>query len=635
MRVVSKNSQQTVLDAVADLKGLKRNGRDLTGGDRTYAIQQLMAARQMESFEPMLPLTLSLNQQPYTLKEHKPFAHMFRANMPQNCTICAGRQIGKSQQLAALGVLRATAVTKPMKQLFITPLYEQIRRFSNNYVRPLINNSPIKSRWCNTATENSVLQRSFRNQSLMLFSFALLDADRIRGISADCLAIDEVQDFDPDMLGVVKETITASKDWGCAMYTGTSKTTDALLHRLWLQSSQAEWFIPCRNCRTWNIPSREYHIVDMIGPMRADISMENPATICHKCRKSIQPAAGHWVHKYPKKRWHSPGYHMPQIIFPLHYAYPRKWNELLLKQAGWGNTSQAKFWNEVLGEAYDEGQKIVSETEMRAAAVLPWRNNGDVPDPQIFRRLQHYKHRILAVDWGGGGKEGISFTAIAVLGFSDDGTIDCLWGKKLLLGCDHIKEAQECMKWYKKFQCDFVAHDYTGAGEVRETVMIQSGFDPDRIFAIRLVRAGFQNMIVYHAPTPINHHKYYSLDKARSLLYTCNTIRLGKLRFFEWDKESDDNAGLLSDFLALVEQSVETQLGGDVYTIRRNAMFPDDFAQAVNLGCAALWHVNGEWPDFAHLSKTVNMRQRTLRAAGHAGYGWDEDAGRRGFLDVP
>lgn len=635
MQVISRKVQQQVLDAFRDLNDIERNGRNLTHGDRTYAVQQLMATGHMPSYEALLPLTLSLNQKPYTLDEHKPFAPLFRAETPQNTTVTAGRQIGKSQQLAALGVLRANAGTKAVKQLFITPLYEQIRRFSNNYVRPLINNSPIKSRWCSTATENSVLQRSFRNQSLMLFSFALLDADRIRGISADCLAIDEVQDFDPEMLGVVKETITASKDWGSAMYTGTSKTTDSLLHRLWLQSSQAEWFIPCGSCRTWNIPSKEYHIVDMIGPMRPDISLHNPGTVCFNCRKPIQPAAGHWVHKYPTKRWHSPGYHMPQIIFPLHYGSARKWNELLLKQSGWGNTSQAKFWNEVLGEAHDEGQKIVSETELRAACVLPWKNNDKVPNEQIFKRLGEYKHRILAIDWGGGGKEGLSFTAIAVLGFQDDGSIDCLWGKKLMLGCDHIKEAQECMQWYKKFKCDFVAHDYTGAGEIRETVMLQAKFDPDRIFAIRLVRAGFQNMIVYHPPTPINHHKYYSLDKARSLLFTCNTIRMGKLRFFEWDKESDDNAGLLSDFLALVEQNTETQLGGDVYTIRRNAMFPDDFAQAVNLGCAALWHVNGEWPNFAALSKTATMRHTTLRAAGHGGYGWEQDSDQRGYLGLP
>jgi hypothetical protein len=130
--------------------------------------------------------------------------------------------------------------------------------------------------------------------------------------------------------------------------------------------------------------------------------------------------------------------------------------------------------------------------------VLPWENHKE-PDPKCFANLNDYRTRVLAIDWGGGGEEGISFTVVAVLGFRHDGTIDVLWAKRLLIGGDHLQEAVECMKWSDRFNCDFVAHDYTGAGTVRETVMVQAGFNLDRVMAMRLVRSASRDLMVVQA----------------------------------------------------------------------------------------------------------------------------------------
>jgi hypothetical protein len=58
---------------------------------------------------------------------------------------------------------------------------------------------------------------------------------------------------------------------------------------------------------------------------------------------------------------------------------------------------------------------------------------------------------------------------------------------------------------------------------------------------------------------------------------------------------------LMDDFLALVENKIPSAHGSDVYTIQRNPLLSDDFAQAVNIGCCALWHMNSAWPNFSHL----------------------------------
>src|SRR5690606_11353452 len=100
--------------------------------------------------------------------------------------------------------------------------------------------------------------------------------------------------------------------------------------------------------------------------------------------RPIFPRQGHWLHRYPQRRWTFAGYHVPQIIMPLHYARRDKWAELLAKREGWGNTSRNVFYNEVLGESVDTGQKLVSETELRAASVLPWRNTPNQPSHELI-----------------------------------------------------------------------------------------------------------------------------------------------------------------------------------------------------------------------------------------------------------
>ena len=423
---------------------------------------------------------------------------------------------------------------------------------------------------------------------------------KYRTFFAGGVAVHNCQDLDSDHFPIIRETMSHSK-WSLTKFTGTPKTLDNTIHGLWKRSSQAEWFIPCSYgpCGEWNIPSLESHLEAMLGPLRYDISEEFPGTVCHKCRRPIRPREGHWVHRFPDRRWDFAGYHVPQVIMPLHYSSYKKWDELLAKQRGWGNYTQARFYNEVLGESVDAGQQLVSETELRRAGSLPWKNNPNQPDPEVMRRLPHYTTRVLAVDWGGGGAAGVSFTTMALLGFAPDGKIHCLWGKRLVASQEHLREARELLHWTRVFSPDFIVHDYTGAGVVREGILVQAGFDLNRVMPIEYIRAGVGNMLRYIEPSVLHNRGRYRLDKTRSLLWTCQAIKLDMLRFFEYDYVNDDNAGLMHDFLALVEEKTETRMAGDIYTIVRNQMLSDDYAQAVNIGCCALWHINQSWPNFA------------------------------------
>ncbi len=592
---------------------------ELTGFEDEYTRRLILAKHflgqaQTVSMRPLLPLLLQLKGQPYDLEDYFPFEPLFRTHMPRQLLLKTGRQVAKSTSLAARGVVFSNA--RPYTStLYVTPLFEMIRRFSHNYVRQFIETSPARRLFSSAKTMNSVLQRTFKNGSAMYFSYAFLDAERTRGIPADENDIDEVQDMNYDFLQIIHETLSGSP-LGLRRYAGTPKSLDNSIEKLWQDSSQAEWMIHCQQpgCNYWNVPSLSHDLYDMIGPWHRGISNECPGVICAECGKPLNPRIGRWVHAHRERRDTFPGYHVPQIIMPLHYANHEKWDILVGKQGGRNNTTPTTFLNEVCGESCDSGAKLVTETDLKLAANLPWKRKA----PEVIPHLGRYTRRILAVDWGGGGgrltnsakKAGeqmrmrTSYTTLAVLGLLPNGNIDVIWGHRSLRTHDFEYEARLCVEALGLFRCSHIAHDYSGAGEGRLVLLYQSGIPPSNIINIRYHGTGHAAM-AFHEPGPDNPHAWYSLDKSFSLVTTCLCIKHGILHFFQYDYESADNAGLLHDFLALIEEKVDSRIGTAVYTIVRNPNMPDDFAQSVNIGCATFWWMQKRWPNIA---EAVKMR---------------------------
>jgi hypothetical protein len=472
------------------------------------------------------------------------------------------------------------------------------------FVSPFIAQSPIRHMWTDTSTVNSVLHRSFNNNSKMVFSFAYLDADRVRGISADWLQLDEVQDMRTDNLPIIRECLSASK-WDCRRFTGTPKTEENTIEGLWGESSMAEWFIPCFHCTTggnptWNIPARGYHIERMIGDYHPDISEAHPAVICHKCGKPINPRFGRWIHRHPGRVGTFNGYHVPQIIMPMHYADPSKWSELLAKMAGKGGTTANKFWNEVLGEAYDTAAKLVTLTELNAVSSL-----GPNTLDHAKTVAKHYPLKVLSIDWGGGGEKDVSFTAAALLGLNPDGSIDVIWGKRLMTPHDHLREAAEIKYYWDLFKPDILSHDFTGAGILRETFLVQAGVPQYHIFPMWYLGPSRGALCHHVGATERLPRDFYQVDKSRMLLYTCAMIKNQAIHFFDSDYESKEDPGLIRDFLALYEEKVKTSSAGELYKIDRIPGLTDDFAEAVSMGCVAIWYRTGNYPNIAAASNYV------------------------------
>ena len=617
-----KAERQTARDVVGaedhsiDLSGLL--SADITddlkfsGHEDDITKQLMLASHVMKktghlTLKPLLPLLLQIRGKPYHLHDHFAFSPFFRTRMPRKTLLKTGRQVSKSTSLASQGVLFSNCIPY-FSTLYGTPLFEMIRRFSSNYVRPFIETSPVMKLFSGTTTINSVLQRSFKNRSQMLFSFAFMDAERTRGISADKNVIDEVQDMDISFLPVIHETISASRDWGLIQYAGTPKTLDNTIETLWQDSSMAEWMVKCRHCEYWNIPSIDHDLVKMIGPYHDGISEQCPGVVCAKCRRPISPrppyqgGTGRWVHRYPEKRWSFAGYHVPQIIMPMHYAEPEKWEVLVGKQQGKGNTPLSVFMNEVCGESYDSGSKLVTVTDLKKAACLPWKRDLE----EAKRHADSYGYRVVSVDWGGGGvskgksdMQYQSYTSIAVMGMGPDGKMDVIYGYRSLHPHAHVREAKVILGIMNHFKCSHLIHDYTGAGTIRETVISQAGLPQSNIIPIAYTGTARGNVLNYKPATDLHPRAHFNMDKARSLNYTCQFIKSGVVRFFQYDYKGSEDQGLLHDFLNLIEDKSESAVGRDSYKILRDPAGPDDFAQAVNMGTMMLCHMTGRWPDLS------------------------------------
>lgn len=613
MENFSMNQGELLVDCIKE--DLPRKG--VNTDDTLNKINEIIKAvseKKLKTFAPVLPFLFSLKGKPYSIVDYFPFEPIFKTDIPRRLLLKTGRQVSKSMSMVARSVVMSAAIPF-FSTLFVTPLYEQVRRLSTKYVRQFIDLSPIKDMLISPATENSVLQRSFKNGSSMFFSFVSVDPGRTRGLPANQIYFDEVQDIDHNHIPIVLETLSGQKI-RLEAYAGTSKTLDNTIEGLWERSSQAEWCIPCLNCKHLNVPRAGYDLEKMIGDYRDDISEHAPGVICAKCRNCINPRLGRWVHKFPERCWSFAGYHVPQIILPLHYADPERWSELLAKKNGFSGYTQAKFFNEVLGEACDVSTKLVNKSDLEKAMTLPWSATKDNID-EIAQKADNYSFRVLGIDWGGGGEEETSFTTCAVIGYRPDGKIDVIYGEKLLTPHDHIAEAKRLMHIFSLFRCNIAAHDYNGAGTIRETLMVQSGLPEDLLVPIVYYRSAAANLMVCKPASPTHGRNYWQLDKARSLVTLCQAIKTNWVNFFKCSFESLDDHGLVYDFLALVEHKVQTSRGGEIYTVQRIPSMSDDFAHAVNYACSTAWHIHASWPEFSKVNWLILNREQLEAAQGN------------------
>ena len=353
---------------------------------------------------------LHLDGKPFSLRNYPMYEAVYDGRFRDTLLMCA-RQVAKSTSLANFIIAESIAIPF-FREYYVSPSREQTLLFSNTRVGKVLAFSPlVRKHFQSPETSDRILHRSYTNGSENAFTYALDDADRARGFSADRVLFDEVQDLLYDKVIPVVLECMANSEYRFAAYAGTPKTMEASIQYLWEQSSQSEWVMKCAGCGKYNYVASEKSI-GKTGP------------ICLHCGKNLNPRLGTWVDtKKPEPGIRQvKGFHISRPIMPtdVPIANPPdaesqeraldRWKDILHKLATY---PPAMFRNEVLGISDAQGRRLVSLEELQALCTGPT-TTRHAPRPGVTLTTA-------GIDWSGDGVSGVSRTVLWIWGWDPGG----------------------------------------------------------------------------------------------------------------------------------------------------------------------------------------------------------------------
>jgi hypothetical protein len=548
--------------------------QDLPGCAKQFV--QWVAQNHATKIESTVPLFWLLQHKgkPFNLKNHFMFESAFRTCRPKRSLWKTARQVGKSLNTCAAKLL-TTICLDYYNILFICPRFEQVKRLSNNNMRALIDESQYKETI--VGREQNVLQRDYLNGSKQFFSFAFMDADRVRGIAADEMCIDEVQDINWDFIPEIAECLSASPA-AIHNFMGTPNNFQNTIEKLWRDSTMSEWIIKC-GCGKDNVPSIDEDLLKMIG---------KETCICAKCGKPLDCAVGQWVARHPDRMSGFSGRHISQVIHPLHYRNPEKWRELHWKMRHY---TVAQFNNDCLGESWDSATRLISEPDLIKVSQKTRPNTLK----EALRVKNEYSRTALGVDWGGGGDNSQSFTTIAIVGQRPGmDAVECIYCEKLNRNLNPGQEVKVVLDYFKMFNPTFLTHDYNGDGATREVLLVQSGLPQQRIIPFGYAFSPNKSIITF-IKAKVGYRSCYEIDKPRSIVVLCTMMKAKKVLLPEWESSKDVSC----DFLNLIEKRQAHPRGSDIMLVDKIAGESDDFVHALNYASSGIWYSQQQYPNIA------------------------------------
>jgi hypothetical protein len=244
--------------------------------------------------------------------------------------------------------------------LYVSPSALQTKTFSNDRLKEPLETSPLLKRFTTTRLSQNIFEKQFINRSKITLRYAFLNADRTRGIRADKLLVDEVQDILSDNIPVMEHCLShANPKWKSEIFSGTPKSLDNTIE--WYRankSTQGEWVVPCDRCgsNAKGATGRHWNVLGESNIQRSGLS-------CAKCGELINAMHddAQWAFMADWDEHDSPweSYRISQLMVPWK-PWPEVWYE-------YQNNSREKFFNESLGLSYDSGLRPMTMAQVRDA----------------------------------------------------------------------------------------------------------------------------------------------------------------------------------------------------------------------------------------------------------------------------
>ena len=230
--------------------------------------------------------------------------------------------------------------------LFVCPRDQQARLFSHFRLAPMLLESPLlQSYLLGKRKKMPITNVTFKNGAQLYVRSAYRSADSSRGLSANLVLIDEVQDIAAGHIPVLAE-VTSHFKGARMILTGTPKLVDNHLEGFFNQSTANVWTMTCGGCSK---------------PVTIDERALGPeGLICPDCGHSVNAAEGRWVPRNPHATW-GVGFTISHAMAP--------WithSGVLERQRTY---DPASFRNEVLGLPNWLGDHIVTRAELEACCT--------------------------------------------------------------------------------------------------------------------------------------------------------------------------------------------------------------------------------------------------------------------------
>lgn len=372
--------------------------------------------------------------------------------------LLSSRQSEKSTTLGNI-LLMDAILNQLHTSLFVTPSAMQTQVFSRTRIDDIIQISPLLNAMTHKSLTMNLLEKQFITGSRIYLRYAYLSADRSRGLTANSLYCDEIQDLLQEVMPVLEET-TSHFDNPRFLYSGTPKTFNNTIERYWSgQSTMNEWAVPCEHHGTPNNPS-SWHW-NILGPD----NLGKTGPICDKCGNPLRPdhPLADWVSTNTKRydtldgRAPVEGFRICRLMVPWFWKNKDKWAKMLVDRDN--SYSIAAFMNEVMALSYDEGIKPLSPHHIEA-----------VSNPQIYNEEEQVDELALShqlwggVDWGEGASANKAHTVFSVGGYTRaDNNFQIVFSKRFTGELtDPDKQVDWISERIERWNLKLVGTDYGG-----------------------------------------------------------------------------------------------------------------------------------------------------------------------------
>lgn len=316
--------------------------------------------------------------------------HMFQPydTPARRMLLCTARQCEKTTLLGNK-IITLSCLIQAYKTLYVSPSATQSKTFSNDRLRDPIEVSPVLKTFTTHMLSQNVFEKQFVNMSKISIRSAFLNPDRARGIPANCLCIDELQDVLSDNIPVLEQNTGHSpEELTRFIYAGTPKSLDNVIEDYRSRrSTQGEWVVP-HECklgeagRFWNILGEK--------------NIGKKGLICEHCGSPLDPmhdeAQWAWMVEWDPQHAPFESYRIPQLMVPWKQS-PGAWSELLYN---YEHYPRNQFYNECLGISYDTGLRPLTSQQVRVCCS----DDVFMSDLPKYRGLSYTQDVFAGIDWG-------------------------------------------------------------------------------------------------------------------------------------------------------------------------------------------------------------------------------------------